>query len=45
MIANSRSKTINEVEGFVKVLSDVKTDRIFGVHMINSVRLIALKLF
>ncbi|CAF3699938.1 unnamed protein product [Adineta steineri] len=37
MAANSRAKTINEAEGFVKVLSDDKTDRILGVHMINSV--------
>jgi dihydrolipoamide dehydrogenase len=37
MAANSRAKTINETEGFVKVLSDATTDRILGVHMINSV--------
>jgi dihydrolipoamide dehydrogenase len=37
MAANSRAKTINEAEGFVKVLSDDKTDRILGVHIINSV--------
>ncbi|CAF3666620.1 unnamed protein product [Adineta steineri] len=37
MAANSRAKTINEAEGFVKVLSDAQTDRILGVHMINSV--------
>lgn len=37
MAANSRAKTINEPEGFVKVLSDATTDRILGVHMINSV--------
>lgn len=37
MAANSRAKTINETEGFVKVLSDASTDRILGVHMINSV--------
>lgn len=37
MAANSRAKTINETEGFVKVLSDAATDRILGVHMINSV--------
>ncbi|CAF4755364.1 unnamed protein product, partial [Rotaria socialis] len=29
--------TINEPEGFVKVLADAKTDRILGVHIINSV--------
>ncbi|CAF4674557.1 unnamed protein product, partial [Rotaria magnacalcarata] len=32
-----RAKTINEPEGFVKVLADAKTDRILGVHIINSV--------
>ena len=37
MAANSRAKTIDEAEGLVKVLSDDKTDRILGVHMINSV--------
>ena len=37
MAANSRAKTINQTEGFVKVLSDAATDRILGVHLINSV--------
>lgn len=37
MAANSRAKTIGETEGFVKVLSDATTDRILGVHLINSV--------
>lgn len=37
MAANSRAKTINETEGFVKVLSDASTDRMLGVHMVNSV--------
>jgi dihydrolipoamide dehydrogenase len=41
MAANSRAKTINETDGFVKVLSDEKTDRILGVHMINSVSRLA----
>jgi dihydrolipoamide dehydrogenase len=35
MAANSRAKTINEPEGFVKVLSDAETDRILGVHIIT----------
>lgn len=43
MAANSRAKTINEPEGFVKVLSDKKTDRILGVHIINSVRFFETK--
>ena len=34
-IANSRAKAINEPEGFVKILSDEKTDKILGVHMIG----------
>jgi len=34
-MANSRAKTINEVEGFVKILADAKTDKILGVHMIG----------
>lgn len=37
MAANSRAKTIGETDGFVKVLSDAVTDRILGVHLINSV--------
>ncbi|CAF0714240.1 unnamed protein product [Brachionus calyciflorus] len=37
MAANSRAKTIGETDGFVKVLSDATTDRILGVHLINSV--------
>jgi dihydrolipoamide dehydrogenase len=40
MAANSRAKTIGEVDGFVKVLSDAETDRILGVHIINSVRIL-----
>ena len=36
LIANSRAKTINETEGFVKILADSKTDKVLGVHMIGS---------
>lgn len=43
MAANSRAKTIGETEGFVKVLSDATTDRILGVHIINSVRKLKTK--
>ncbi|CAF4379302.1 unnamed protein product, partial [Rotaria magnacalcarata] len=32
MSANSRAKTVNEIDGFVKVLSNDRTDRILGVH-------------
>ena len=34
-MANSRAKTINEPEGFVKMLADEKTDKVLGVHMIG----------
>jgi dihydrolipoamide dehydrogenase len=33
--ANSRAKINHETDGFVKVLADAKTDRIYGVHMIG----------
>ena len=35
-MANSRAKTINETDGFVKILADDKTDKVLGVHMIGS---------
>ncbi|GJQ71330.1 hypothetical protein Trydic_g11064 [Trypoxylus dichotomus] len=34
-LANSRAKTNNETDGFVKVLSDKATDRILGTHIIG----------
>ncbi|KAK4876111.1 hypothetical protein RN001_012533 [Aquatica leii] len=36
-MANSRAKTNNDSDGFVKVLSDKNTDHILGTHMISSV--------
>lgn len=33
--ANSRAKTNNDTEGFVKVLGDKTTDRVLGTHMIG----------
>ena len=33
--ANSRAKVINEIEGFVKILADEKTDKLLGIHMIG----------
>ncbi|KAI8917412.1 hypothetical protein BC831DRAFT_484984 [Entophlyctis helioformis] len=33
--ANSRAKTIDDYEGMVKVISDAKTDRILGAHIIG----------
>ncbi len=35
-IANSRAKVINEIEGFVKILADEKSDKMLGVHIIGS---------
>jgi len=37
-VANSRAKTNDDVEGFVKILADAKTDRILGCHIIGPVR-------
>jgi dihydrolipoamide dehydrogenase len=34
--ANSRARTNNEPEGFVKVLADKETDQILGVHIIGN---------
>ena len=34
-LANSRAKTIDTTEGFVKILADSKTDRVLGVHIIG----------
>lgn len=37
MTANSRSKTNNDTEGFVKVIGHKETDRILGAHIVSSV--------
>ena len=34
-MANSRAKTIDDTEGFVKILADEKTDRVLGAHLIG----------
>ncbi len=34
-MANSRAKAIDEVEGFVKILADQKTDKVLGAHIIG----------
>jgi len=34
-VANSRAKAVGNTSGFVKVLSDARTDRILGVHIIG----------
>ena len=33
-MANSRAKTNDDYDGVIKVLTDKKTDRILGVHII-----------
>ncbi len=35
-MANSRAKVIGEIEGFVKILADEKTDRVLGAHIIGA---------
>ncbi|TFI58796.1 dihydrolipoyl dehydrogenase [Sphingomonas parva] len=37
MMANSRAKTNRDMDGFVKVIADARTDRVLGVHIIASV--------
>jgi dihydrolipoamide dehydrogenase len=34
--ANSRAKSNQQTDGFVKILADAKTDRVLGVHIIGS---------
>jgi dihydrolipoamide dehydrogenase len=34
-LANGRARALGETTGFVKILADVKTDRILGVHIIG----------
>jgi len=34
--ANSRAKATSQTEGFVKILTDEKTDRVLGVHIIGA---------
>merc|ERR1711963_453420 len=34
-MANSRAKTFNDSDGFVKILSDKTTDKILGCHIIG----------
>ncbi len=35
-MANSRAKTVDETEGFVKILVDEETDKVLGAHIIGS---------
>lgn len=39
-LANSRAKTNNETDGFVKVLADKATDRVLGTHIIGPVSIL-----
>ena len=34
-MANSRARTVGYAEGFVKILADAKTDRVYGVHIVG----------
>lgn len=34
-MANGRAKTMDETEGLVKIVSDAKTDRVLGVHIVG----------
>jgi dihydrolipoamide dehydrogenase len=33
--ANARARTLNQVDGWVKILADARTDRILGVHILG----------
>ena len=35
MMANSRAKAVDDIEGFVKILSCKKTDKVLGCHIIS----------
>ena len=37
MMANSRARAMHDSDGFIKVLTDKKTDKILGVHMISGI--------
>ena len=34
-LANSRARAVSDSEGFVKIIADAKTDRVYGVHIIG----------
>ena len=34
-LANGRARTMEETEGLVKIISDAKTDRVLGVHIVG----------
>jgi dihydrolipoamide dehydrogenase len=33
--ANARARCLDEIEGFVKVIADARTDRVLGVHILG----------
>eukprot|EP00695_Tsukubamonas_globosa_P003578 TRINITY_DN707_c0_g1_i1.p2 TRINITY_DN707_c0_g1~~TRINITY_DN707_c0_g1_i1.p2 ORF type:complete len:86 (-),score=53.92 TRINITY_DN707_c0_g1_i1:53-310(-) len=35
-MANSRARANDDAEGLVKVISDAKTDRVLGIHIVGS---------
>jgi dihydrolipoamide dehydrogenase len=37
MMANSRARAMHDADGLIKVLTDKKTDKILGVHMISAI--------
>ena len=34
-MANGRARAMNDIEGFVKILADAKTDRLLGAHIVG----------
>lgn len=34
-LANSRSRATGDTDGFVKIIADAKTDRVYGVHIVG----------
>lgn len=42
-MANSRAKTNDDTDGFVKVLADKETDKLLGCHFIGSVSIFIIK--
>ena len=38
--ANSRAKTVDDADGFVKVLADKKTDRMLGAYIMGPVSIL-----
>jgi pyruvate/2-oxoglutarate dehydrogenase complex dihydrolipoamide dehydrogenase (E3) component len=43
MVGNSRARTNDDANGFVKILSDKTTDKILGVHIISTVSIFLKK--